>query len=561
MIIKKWITLAVVAGSVVLAGCYPGYKETVEQVEHTKETIHQKEQTYNPPPPPVMEKTGAYVDTRPVSLDRPPYWLKRRVSIHGANLPVTFYIEQVLDGINTNIQFDNDLDRGKLISVNYRGTIKGALNRIATKSDYAYHINNKTGDITWTGFVTKTFDVSFLPGHAKYEVGGKQGGGDSLASGGAGGGGSSGGGDGGVTINYTGVDLSKSDQYSSLTGDLSIWKDIETTVKNLLSKEGKVTVSQATTTITVHDHPENVEAIERFVEKMNKELSKQVRILVQVLNVKLSHNFDYGINWNLVRNFGSLNSLALTGSLASNAAATNSLSPLALTFTGHKGKWGGTDQIIQALSNQGKVSLVTQPTVTTLNNQVAEITIQNQKSYIQSVSNSVNENFSSSGVNPGVVTTGFNLYLLPKIQRDRIFLQVSTTISNLQSIREINAVTGEVSSNEESSNQSDLSNSANDDSDSGSQSNSSNTGSAAGSSSNSAQIIQIPEIDERRFNQRSVIPNGATLIIAGFKTRNHTANESKFLYTSLLGGKGGEAVTEELVLLITPVILNDGDTY
>jgi hypothetical protein len=58
-----------------------------------------------------------------------------------------------------------------------------------------------------------------------------------------------------------------------------------------------------------------------------------------------------------------------------------------------------------------------------------------------------------------------------------------------------------------------------------------------------------------------VIPNGATLILAGFKQRTNTANQSSFLYTPILGGRGGEDITEELVLLITPVIINNGDNY
>lgn len=566
MTLTKWLNcFVIIALGALLASCYPGYKETVADIKHTQDSLHQKEQTYNPPPPPVMEKTGAYVNTQPISLDRPPRWLRRQVTVHGANLPVTFYIDQVLANTGATLHFDNDVQRSRLISMDFRGTVQGALDEIASKSDYAYHINNKRNTITWSAFETKTFDVSFLPGNAKYEVGGSQGGSggssDSVAQGGVGGG-DSGGGSGGVTINYTGTDLSKTSQYSNLTGTISVWKDLETSVKNLMSKEGKVTVSQATTTITVRDHPENVASIAEFIKKMNKELSKQVRIQVQVLTVQLTHDFEYGINWDIVRKFGSVNQASLTGPLVSNASTGSAFSPLALEFRGNSGAWEGTQMVIQALSRQGKVSVVTQPTVTTLNNQVAEITIQQQESYIQSISNSVTQTNSTSGVNPGVITTGFNLFLLPKIQGKKVFLQLSTTISDLESIKEINANTGNVTSNSENQDQAESTTTSDNADDSTSGESSDTDGQDDTNQDNgSPSVIQVPTIDERKFNQRSVVASGTTLILAGFKERRNSANKSSFLYSETLGGKGGANETTELVLLITPVIINSGDTF
>jgi type IVB pilus formation R64 PilN family outer membrane protein len=536
MRLNSWKALvAMLATTLLLVSCYPGYQETIDQIDNTKATIDESNQKDMPPPPPVMEKRGAYVDITPVSLTHPPYWLDQMVTIHGANLPVTFYVEQVLAGTDAEVQYNPGVNRGKLISMDYRGTIKGALRQIANKSNYYYNIDNKTGSVHWSAFTTKTFDVSFLPGAAKYEVGGKQ---NSNSSGQSGGnnGGSSNSGSGGVTINYTGVDLSATDQYSSLEGDISIWRDLESTVKSLLSPEGRVTVSQSTTTITVSDHPQNVAAVGNYIKKMNQELSKQVRILVQVVSVQLSKNYEYGINWDVVRNF-THGTISFVDNLASNAAVANSFSPMQLIFSATSGKWAGTNTVIEALSQQGKVGVVTQPTVTTLNNQVAEISIQSQQSYIQSISNSQTQTSSTSGVNPGVVTTGFNLYLLPKIQNQKIFLQVSTTLSNLESLQEINASTGATCDQA--------------------------TPDGCGSTTPTAgtNVIQIPAVSERRFNQRSVIPNGATLILTGFKQRSNTANQSSLLYTGALGARGGEDVVTELVLLITPEVLNSGNSY
>ncbi len=548
----------------VLAGCMHGKKEynkTVDGVDNVYNEVRANENKMNQLPPPVVRDEGAYVDTTPVSLIHPPSWLKRKIFLKGNNMPFSFYVTQIFNKTGTIIHYGNSIDRAKLISMDYSGPLQGALNDLASTANYYYKLDNEHNVITWSAFMTKTFDVSFMPGSAEYMVGNAgASNGTNLASGGVGGGSSGGGsGDGSVSITYTGVDVTQDNQYSKLKGTVSVWTDLETTIKGLLSKDGQVNVSQATTTITVHDHPENVAAVGEYIKKMNEELSKQVRILVQVLEVTLSKNFNYGIDWNLVRNFGgSGNQLTLTGALASNANNTSTFAPIGITFASTSGKWSGSNSILQALEQQGHVSIVTQPTVTTLNNQVAQIAIQTQTGYLASTStDALNDNTTSNSASPGVVTTGFNLYLLPKIQGDRIYLQVSSTLSNLISIDTINTTTGETSSGGSAAAGGD--GSGNNGTGSGG---SGSGGSGSGTNNNttaSPQIIQVPTVNERNFNQRSVIPTGHTLVLAGFKQINNQANKSGLFGVDALGAKGSSNTTNELVMLITPVILYHGD--
>ncbi|MBB72627.1 MAG: hypothetical protein CMF50_09545 [Legionellales bacterium] len=531
-LIKSAIILTTVA---IVAGCAAqkkAYYRSVNTTAAVNSDINKEQDKMNKMPDPVVDGEGAYVDTTPVSLVHPPAWLNRRVVIKGSKLPFSFYVSKILGDTGAMIHFDDSVDKNKQVSMSYTGKINGALDSLASKSDFVYTIDNETNTVTWSGFETKTFDVSFVPGASAYQVGNEGGGnGTNLADGGSTGGSSS---DGDVSITYTGVDVTQDSQYSKISGDISVWKDIETTIRDLLSKEGKVTVSQSTTTVTVHDHPENVKAIGEYLRKMNHELSKQVRIQVQVLQVNLNHNFNYGINWNLVRNFGSLNTVSLTSGGATNAGGVGSFQPIAITWTGNQGKWGGSQTVIQALEQQGDVSVVTQPTVTTLNNQVAKISVQTQQTYIASTStDALNDNSTSSSVNPGVVTFGFNLYLLPKIQKDKVYLAITSTLSDLQNLRTINTSTGQQVDPD----------------------------STTTSSADTPQIIQVPTLEEKMFNQRSVIPSGATLVLAGFIKKNEVAGVDKTAGTSLLGGRGSEKITQELVMLITPVIIASGDDY
>lgn len=540
--------------SILMTSCSPNLwdisKANTTNVKNNQDALLQK--AY-PRPPAVVSREGAYVDITPVSLEAEPSWLKKRVIIHGNNLPFSFYISQILSGSHVVNNYDNTVQPGKLVSVDYEGTVQGALKELAARTNYHYILNKKHRMITWSSFETRVFDVSFMPGDVQYQVG-ENAGALSLSGGGSTGGssGSSGSSSSGQNYNF-----SQDTQFSNITGTISIWKDLAAGIKALLSKEGTAQVSQATTTITVHDHPQNVNAIAEYIAVMNAELSKQVRIQVQLLEVRLAKNFAYGINWDLVRNRNG-NSWTLTGNMAANVGSIGTFSPVGITFSSSNNRWAGTDTIIQALQVQGDVSLITQPTVTTMNDQVATISIQQQRAYESGGSTTMNNNLAQTSINVSNVVTGFNLYLLPKIQGDKIYLQISSILSNLTAMRTFNVNTGaEGDAASQSSQSTDQpANEANANSSPPNQNNNSTNATNNNGTNSGPSVVQLPETALRSFNQRSVIPNGATLILSGYIQRENSDAQSNAFATGILAAKGATAQTVELVMLITPVILD-----
>jgi len=112
------------------------------------------------------------------------------------------------------------------------------------------------------------------------------------------------------------------------------------------------------------------------------------------------------------------------------------------------------------------------------------------------------------------------MLVLPKIAKDRIYLSISSSLSSLESL-------GTVSAN----------------------------GVEPGASNTSSSIIQVPSIDAKNFNQRSMVESGTTLILAGFRQVRNTANESSLFGVKPLGGHAASQVNMETVVLITPIIL------
>jgi type IVB pilus formation R64 PilN family outer membrane protein len=327
------------------------------------------------------------------------------------------------------------------------------------------------------------------------------------------------------------IDDSASAQYSNLKGTLSVWKDLSTTIKELLSPNGTVIVSESTTTVTVRDKPSNVDLVSKYIANLNDNLSRQVLVKVQVLDIALSSDFTWGINWNAVKQ-----TLGQQFTLTSNEGTPISIKPFGggavpeIGTKNNKDNSTGVEALINALTQQGKVSVVTEPRVVCLNNQVSVIRIVSQEGYLASVQNTTVAGASGTGasgtitsqITPGALITGLTLYVLPKIMGDKVFLQVNADLSTKISIDAISSATGGV----------------------------------PGADSTAGSTIQVPNFTQKQFNQRSVIGSGDTLIISGYRQLSNTANAMQLMNSQAMGGKGSSQVEVETIVLITPIILH-----
>ncbi len=538
---KKIIILFLIA-LISLAGCTnnPFYNQTqsnaADVVERVQEARQISDDSKKPIPAVVVDK-GLYVDKTPINLMKTPCWLKTQVLFRGDQLPFSYFSRTIASGAGRNVltHFQVGLDPSVSVSMNYSGTVKGALDLLAAKTGFVYTVHGN--DVYWQAFITRTFDIAFMPGAIDYQMG-KSGGSSSGPTS------SAMSAPGGTVVSSSLVDDSASQQYSSLKGSLSLWTDLQNTIGQLISKEGKVTVSQSTTTVTVRDRPSNVMLVAKYISNLNHNLSKQVLVKVQVLTVSLSSAYNYGINWDAVKKTLGGNQIVLQGNFGTPLtitpfSVTTPVAPLASPGNGlpqiglvkNPNSQTGVTALISALNQQGKASIVTEPRVVCLNNQVSAIRILNQQGYVASIQNTTVAGASGSGsagtitsqVTPGTVVTGLTLYILPKIMGDKVYLQVNADLSNLVTIQSLttSAIAG-----------------------------------AAAAQADGVPVIQAPQMTQQQFNQRSVIKSGATLILAGFRQVKNQANASQLFNSQALGGKAAQQNNDETIVLITPIILH-----
>ena len=112
---------------------------------------------------------------------------------------------------------------------------------------------------------------------------------------------------GGVSTSTTGstvVSQVKSEETSNLWGDIEgrdkdgkLDDKVKTGLRALLSEKGSLAVNKMASALMVTDFPRNLEMIEKFLQQVERAVSRQVIIEAKILEVTLNDRFQLGIDW------------------------------------------------------------------------------------------------------------------------------------------------------------------------------------------------------------------------------------------------------------------------
>lgn len=387
-----------------------------------------------------------------------------------------------------------------------QGTLRGLLDTAAARFGVYWKYVNGSIQLFYTD--TRTFQISAIPGDSALTATVASG---SISGGSSGAGSSSGGSSGSSASGNSGVSSNNS-QNTALRSTLSVYASIEKSVGAMLSPFGQVVASPSTGAITVTDTPDKLDRIALFIEGENKSLSRQVMINVTVLGVTLSSGDNLGINWNLI-----YDNLSRKYGIANNATSTTSGNSFSAAIVNATSNLKGSSLIVDALAEQGRVRRETTASVVTLNNQPVPVQVAKQTTYLASSQTTLTANVGSSiTLTPGMVTSGFNMTILPHILNNgTVMLQFSADISSLRQLRIV---------------------------------------------SSPLNYIESPELDTRNFMQRVAMKSNETLVLSGFEQTDDNLNQkgtghpANFLFG---GGHTATSSKEVIVILITPVTMGN----
>jgi len=453
----------------------------------------------------VVVTDEAYIDSKPVFEEFYPKWTEREVSVdlNGNSVRLKALMEQMFKSSgDVRVTYQDGIEDLEVKDIVINGQLFDAIKEISKHLNYHFIIKENT--LTWTPKKTKIFQLGILPGEVDYMMGGATP--DSTTGFGA--------------IVGSGIKGGEVTYKNSAGG--SVWETLTKTLDRLVSKtDGSYVINKDASVVTVIDRPNNMDAIADFIKKFNDYHMQQVGIKIQVLEVELNDEHKQGIDWDFVKT-------KAQSSVNLNVDLTKNISPLAtiangaaggganFTFETLRGVYKNTKAIVQYLEQQGNLTVLSEPRFTVLNNQIAEIKITTDQGYVKSKTDTLTSlGTSQISLEPGSIKTGFSLYVVPTIFDAEILLQITTSISRKVALDSF-STTGDAATN---------------------------------------QDLQLPTISDRRFTQRSVIPNNSTLVLTGFKSIENSTGDITPFKVNLLGGQGSTNKSTEIVILITPVII------
>lgn len=390
------------------------------------------------------------------------------------------------------------------------------LNEISSRLGISWTYSEDDGAIHLSRYTTRVFDMHILPGLSTQTASVSKAGAASAGVSSSGSTGSSGGATGSFASNSS----------ASVNANLDPWKSIEDSLKSMLSAAGKLTVSPATQMITITDTRDVLEKAELFIKKTERSMTRRVRMKTQTIQITTTSDSEAGVNWTAVyKNLSALapnynlsfKSLPQAGAVNGGGVNFGIIAPNG----GTAGKWDGSTAMLMALQGQGKADSVDTSIALTLNNQAADIAITEQVAYLASVTpstggltpgaNGGTAVSGAPGLNPGSVTVGYMMNILPVIVNDQeLLLQFSGDISTLKGM---------------------------------------------GTFTSGGATIQQPSVSAVQILERTKINRGDSIFISGYsKTAGQYDQRGLASPGNMAAGGGfiGKKTRQELVVIITP---------
>jgi len=204
----------------------------------------------------------------------------------------------------------------------------------------------------------------------------------------------------------------------------TFWADVQSELTALAQPGESVIVNKFAGLAVVTAPPSRQEDFREFMATINRRISRQVRIVARVIEVGLDSQHQLGVDWSQAgARAGGLTLAGLGTSTGFSAIGGQTLA--AGTISGTLAT-SGISAVIKALSQQGDVSAVSNPSVLSLSNQTAFVKVGTEQTFF-SLSNSTTINQAGAAAPfattqnsyaQSAITIGTVLYVTPEVNGD-----------------------------------------------------------------------------------------------------------------------------------------------
>ena len=229
------------------------------------------------------------------------------------------------------------------------------------------------------------------------------------------------------TTNNNDLSVANSDSTVTFKAKSEFWDDLSNGIKIILSSDNnnKYSINKQSGIITVYANSKCHKDVQLYLDQIRESNNSQVLIEAKIIEVVLNNEYRRGINWNML-----LKNSNITANFTNNSENMPSFSY----------KISDVDNIIKALEQFGSVRTISNPRITTMNNQAAVIKIAENHVYFKLNYDKMYSNTESSRQDINVssdiktIPIGLVMFVQPSIDNESntVSLFLRPTITKLQ---------------------------------------------------------------------------------------------------------------------------------
>ena len=333
---------------------------------------------------------------------------------------------------NSNIIFEQDI-AGK-VSVDLKDvTVEEALKSLLPPMSLEFTRDGRTIHITKQKVQTRIFPLNYIATRRKgesqvYATSSSSSASTASATGGATAPGAA------PTTGGTQGSADQTVGFTRLKGEDSanLWEDVKTTLDGLLSPQGKYSLNPLAGIVVVTDFPSRLDRMAAYFEAVETSVRRQVLIQAEILEIILTEDFEYGIDFAWLQKKGKF---AGTNPGLQDGGPPKSIFSQLLNPRSGVFNIGLADATVAAvldlLQTEGKVRVLSRPSVSTLNSQKAIIKVATDDVFFQTNTLLTVQGLAQTNVTQQNVTLGVVLSVTPQIASDGyIIMDVHPTVTD-----------------------------------------------------------------------------------------------------------------------------------
>lgn len=450
------------------------------------------------------EVKGSYIDAFSTSLAGGHGYLKgKKITLRENGAYLADLGDRIASATGVIVRYSPDLSKRRDIinttmNVRHSGELAGLLDKIAGYYNINWEYDKANNTVVFYYLKTKTYSVPAYLADLTIEttITNKSDTEDDNASGG--GGGSTG----------------ENEQTIETDGEYAAWDELLDNVKAMITSDGSVVVSRGSGTITVTESPLILSRIDKYMAELQNKMSRQLSFNIKIYNVRAQDGWNVGASLQGFFNDGYTS--MVIGGLPDTAIAGGAFGGFTATVLAPKDKnpdifhknWQGSNAVVTALKDKARMTLVSEASGITQNNQPLPLQALSRQSYVASQSTTMSNDQSETSIEPGQIVYGTSILVTPHIQPDdTVNLEYNMTYSTLDGLDTFQTPDG-------------------------------------------SAAVQLPSTSSRTIMQRFQAKTNSTVVIAGYRQTSAGDNSSG----GFLGFGVGSTDDKEYMVIVIDIV-------